>query len=252
MITKINVPKTSIVIEIENKEIKIENMIGYDMKMVFRNQDAEPSLDENGDVFEPLYWLDIKAKPEDDIEYHTSLGVKKEKRKLAELQIFFEYIEANKQNLFDLCGLRMKLTLKIEPKPQSRPRFARRGSFTTTYEDKGMKAWRNHCQLLIANQYMGQPILEGALRAKLRFYIKPPQYISKIKKNQQALLDEIIPVGKKPDIDNYEKALYDSMSGIVFQDDGQIALHDVGKFYSLNPRIEVEVEVMKIPEYLKK
>lgn len=36
MITKINVPKTSIVIEIENKEIKIENMIGYDMKMVFR------------------------------------------------------------------------------------------------------------------------------------------------------------------------------------------------------------------------
>ena len=54
MITKINVPKTSIVIEIENKEIKIENMIGYDMKMVFRNQDAEPSLDENGDVFEPL------------------------------------------------------------------------------------------------------------------------------------------------------------------------------------------------------
>lgn len=38
MITKINVPKTSIVIEIENKEIKIKNMIGYDLKMVFRNQ----------------------------------------------------------------------------------------------------------------------------------------------------------------------------------------------------------------------
>lgn len=31
MITKINVPKTSIVIEIENKEIKIENMIEYDI-----------------------------------------------------------------------------------------------------------------------------------------------------------------------------------------------------------------------------
>lgn len=108
-----------------------------------------------------------------------------------------------------------------------------------------MKAWCNHCQLLIANQYMGQPILEGALRAKLRFYIKPPQYISKVKKNQQALLDEVIPVDKKPDIDNYEKALYDSMSGIVFKDDGQVAMHDVGKFYSLNPRIEVEIEEIK-------
>lgn len=44
MITKINVPKTSIVIEIEKKEIKIENLIDYDIKMIFRNQDAEPSL----------------------------------------------------------------------------------------------------------------------------------------------------------------------------------------------------------------
>nr|DAR78178.1 MAG TPA: Endodeoxyribonuclease RusA [Caudoviricetes sp.] len=136
----------------------------------------------------------------------------------------------------------MKLVLNIEPKPQSRPRFARCGNFTTTYEDKDMKSWRNHCQLLIDNQYMGQPILEGALRAKVRFYIKPPQYIFKAKKNQQALLDEIIPVDKRPDIDNYEKALYDSMSEIVFKDDGQIALHDVGKFYSLKPRIEVEIE----------
>ncbi|MGF0086831.1 RusA family crossover junction endodeoxyribonuclease [Streptococcus hyointestinalis] len=139
----------------------------------------------------------------------------------------------------------MKLVLNIEPKPQSRPRFASRGNFTTTYEDKGMKAWRNQCRLLIATKYMSQPILVGALRAKVRFYIKPPQYISKPKKNQQALLDEVIPVGKKPDVDNYEKALYDSMSGIVFKDDGQIALHDVGKFYSLKPRIEVEVEVME-------
>ena len=91
----------------------------------------------------------------------------------------------------------MKLTLNIEPKPQSRPRFARRGSFTTTYEDKNMKIWRNHCRSLIARQYAGKSILDGALRSKVRFYIKPPQYISKVKKNQQALIDEIIPVGKK-------------------------------------------------------
>lgn len=29
------------------------------------------------------------------------------------------------------------------------------------------------------------------------------------------------------------------------KDDGQIALHDVGKFYSLNPRIEIEIEEMR-------
>lgn len=136
----------------------------------------------------------------------------------------------------------MKLTLNIEPKPQSRPRFTR---FGKPYDDPKMKSWRNHCQILVANQYIGQNMLEGALRARLRFYIKPPQYLSKVKKYHQALLDEVIPVDKKPDIDNYEKALYDSMSGIVFKDDGQIALHDVGKFYSLNPRIEIEIEEMR-------
>lgn len=135
----------------------------------------------------------------------------------------------------------MKMTLKIVPKPQSRPRFARRGKFTTTYEDKDMKAWRNQCQLLVAGAYRGQPMLEGPLWAWVRFYIEPPQYVVKPKKNRERLLAEKIPVGKKPDLDNYEKALYDSMSGIVYKDDGQIAMHQVGKFYSLNPRIEVEI-----------
>lgn len=66
----------------------------------------------------------------------------------------------------------MKLTLNIEPKPQSRPRFTR---FGRAYDDPKMKAWRNSCQLLIASEYRGQPFLEGVLRARLRFYIKPPQ-----------------------------------------------------------------------------
>ena len=136
----------------------------------------------------------------------------------------------------------MKLTLDMPPKPQSRPRFTR---FGKPYDPPEMTAWRNHCQLLIASEYRGKPILEGALRARLRFYVMPPKYLLKVKKYHQALIDEVIPVDKKPDIDNYEKALYDSMSGIVFKDDGQIALHDVGKFYSLNPRIEIEIEEMK-------
>lgn len=137
----------------------------------------------------------------------------------------------------------MKLVLDIEPKPQSRPRFTRLGR---PYDNKEMKLWRNRCRLLIANLYKGQPMLEGALRARVRFYIKPPQSLSRVKKYQAALEAESLLVGKKPDIDNYEKALYDSMSGIVFQDDGQIAWHEVGKFYSLNPRIEVAVDEMEV------
>nr|DAW75285.1 MAG TPA: hypothetical protein [Caudoviricetes sp.] len=59
MLNKIDIPGTTITLEIVDKNITITNKIEYDMQMVFKNQDAEPSLDENGDVFEPLYWLDI-------------------------------------------------------------------------------------------------------------------------------------------------------------------------------------------------
>ena len=109
--------------------------------------------------------------------------------------------------------MKERLILETEPKPQSRPRFAKRGNFVKAYEEQDMKIWRDHCQLLIAKQYAGKSMLEGALRARIRFYIKPPQYISKVKKNQQALLDEVIPVDKKPDIDNYEKRYMTACQG---------------------------------------
>ena len=138
----------------------------------------------------------------------------------------------------------MKMTLNIEPKPQARPRFARRGNFTTTYEDKEMKTWKNKCRLLITKYHADQPVLEGALRTRVKFFIKPPQYISKVKKNRQALTDEIIPVSKKADLDNYIKALFDSANGILYKDDGQIAEIYAIKVYSASPRIEFEIEVI--------
>lgn len=132
----------------------------------------------------------------------------------------------------------MKMILNIEPKPQTRPRFSKFG----TYEDPKMKAWRNKCRFLIAKLYTGQPVLEGALKTRVRFYIKAPQYISKVKKNKQALADEIIPVSKKADLDNYIKALFDSANGILYKDDGQIAEIYAAKVYSISPRIEIEIE----------
>ena len=101
MLNKIDIPGTSITLEIVDKNITITNKIEYDMQMHFRNTD--------GDVFEPLYWLDIKATPKVPTEYHTSLGIKREKRHLAELQKFFEFVEDNKRNLFDICGIKGEL-----------------------------------------------------------------------------------------------------------------------------------------------
>ena len=109
MLNKIDIPGITITLEIVDKTITITNKIEYDMKMHFRNTDADTSLDTSGDVFEPLYWLDIRVTPKVPTEYHTSLGVKIEKRHLAELQKFFEFVEDNKRNLFDICGIKGEL-----------------------------------------------------------------------------------------------------------------------------------------------
>lgn len=109
MINKIDIPGISITLEIVDKTITITNKIEYDIQMEFKNADADTSLDTNGDVFEPLYWLDVKAIPRKPTEYHSILGVKAEKRNLAKLQKFFEFIENNKRNLFDLCGIKGEL-----------------------------------------------------------------------------------------------------------------------------------------------
>lgn len=109
MLNKIDIPGTSIALEIAGRHIAVSNAINYDIQMEFKNADADTSLDTSGDVFEPLYWLDIRVTPKTPTEYHTSLEVKREKRHLAELQKFFEFIENNKRNLFDLCGIKGEL-----------------------------------------------------------------------------------------------------------------------------------------------
>ena len=138
----------------------------------------------------------------------------------------------------------MKITLNIEPKPQSRPRFARRGRGVATYEDKDMKIWRRRCSDMIAEECLLERLIDGPIRVSATFYISPPQYITKTKKNRHGLKDEAIAVSKKPDLDNYVKALLDSISDshLIWNDDGQVAEIYAKKVYSMDPRIEFEVE----------
>ena len=74
---------------------------------------------------------------------------------------------------------------------------------------------------------------------------EPPKQKSKAKKLQEYdnFINERIYVDKKPDLDNLEKAIYDSISKseCVWVDDNIIAEHTTRKLYSPNPRIEVNI-----------
>ena len=137
-----------------------------------------------------------------------------------------------------------KITLYLEPMAQSRPRFARRGRGVVAYEKKEMKVWRAECSRLIKKAFGSEELMENPLKIDATFYIQPPKYISSKKKLKEKLEAEEIFCSKKPDIDNYLKALLDSMTGIVFKDDGQVVECRARKLYSLKPRIEFVIKEM--------
>ena len=88
-------------------------------------------------------------------------------------------------------------------------------------------------------------IEKGPIIADICFYIYPPQYILRVKKNRSLLEKEVLYCDKKPDLDNFFKAVTDAVNGILYKDDGQIAAIVCRKVYSLNPRTELEITELR-------
>jgi len=139
----------------------------------------------------------------------------------------------------------MKIIINEVPKPQSRPRF---NSYTKrAYEKSDITNYKKKVGYE-AKKVIKQPIKKGVpIKIAVTFYMYTPQEVLKIKKNAYNLEKEIMRVMKKPDIDNLFKAILDGLNGVAFHDDNQIADATLKKRYSLNPRVEIEInEVGKL------
>lgn len=69
MTSKINVTE-NIAIIIDKQKIEVNTTLNYDMSISFDNKDAAPTLDDNGDLFEPVYKCKVKAIPKNDVFFH--------------------------------------------------------------------------------------------------------------------------------------------------------------------------------------
>lgn len=67
-----------------------------------------------------------------------------------------------------------------------------------------------------------------------------PQSFNKQEKELAEIGDKL-PV-TRPDVDNYLKGILDALNGVAYKDDNQITAIHVYKFYSVNPRIEIEIK----------
>jgi Holliday junction resolvase RusA-like endonuclease len=123
-----------------------------------------------------------------------------------------------------------RFTIPGNPIAKHRPRFARRGKFTVTYNDQETEEGRWLWEL--KQQWREKPI-EGPIQLEVAFYMPIPKYLMK----KWATTPHV----KKPDTDNLVKFLKDCCNQTLWKDDSQVWSIKAFKMYSPDPKTVVEI-----------
>ena len=126
-----------------------------------------------------------------------------------------------------------------EPQGKERPRMTRSGHAytpqkTRTYEAEVVSSFRRDCPGFVPWE-KGVP-----LRVRIRAVYAMPQSASQTAKAKM-LAGQKRPT-KRPDLDNVEKIIWDSIRAMCFHDDSQIVEASCTKEYGKEPRVEVTVK----------
>lgn len=132
----------------------------------------------------------------------------------------------------------MKLVFEIEPVEQARPRATRMGRGIRLYDPKKVSVYKKQLAMMCKFQYKEEP-LDGPLRVELGFYRHVQSSLSK--KERELRISGVHRPTVKPDTDNYIKSTLDGLNGLLWEDDNQIVDLIAHKYYSDNPRVEIEV-----------
>ena len=133
----------------------------------------------------------------------------------------------------------MKYSFEINERAigKQRPRYSRRTrrmytpTKTSTFEEK--VKWTFKSKYNIDTEPSTKPF-----KAKIIAIFEPPKSTSK-KKSKELLYKEYT---KKPDVDNIAKVILDSLNGLAYKDDNQIAELLILKQYGKENKILIELE----------
>lgn len=79
------------------------------------------------------------------------------------------------------------------------------------------------------------------IKCNLIFFFGLPKAILNSKKKIKNFEDDDIPCLNKKDVDNLIKFVWDCMNKVIWHDDNQVYSTLTEKYYSVNPRTEIEV-----------
>jgi len=132
----------------------------------------------------------------------------------------------------------MTVSFDIIGKPQGKAR-ARTGK-GRTYTPEQTVLYENLVKMEYLRQCDGFRFKEDVpLRMEIDAIFEPPK--SAPKKTRALMLhDEVLPL-KKPDADNIAKIIADSLNGVAYKDDSQIASMIVNKYYGELASVDVRI-----------
>jgi Holliday junction resolvase RusA-like endonuclease len=134
--------------------------------------------------------------------------------------------------------MRAEFTIPGAPQGKGRPRFSSYGGRVHTRTPEQTVLYEN----LVRTEYQRQcgetRFPDGkALHVEIRAYFEIPKSVSK--KKRAAMIAGLEQPVKKPDLDNIAKCVLDSLNGIAYRDDSQVAELLISKFYGETPRVKV-------------
>lgn len=135
-----------------------------------------------------------------------------------------------------------KFTIDRKPFGKQRPRFGKWG----TYTPPETTAMENYIKMCYNNQI--GIMFSGEVKLTLNFYYPIPKSVTK--KVLKLITDGKKRPTVKPDIDNVEKIVLDSLNKVAFPDDAAVVSITSDKWYAIDsePRIEVEIEEITYEE----
>ena len=139
----------------------------------------------------------------------------------------------------------MRFIVYGEPCGKGRPRFTREG---TPYTPSKTLSFEKLIQTEYMIQVREKPFPRGiCLKIVIDAYMSYPRNIVKWK--IPLIFQNLIRPTKKPDWDNIGKIVADALNGVAYHDDSQIVTGIVNKYYSNEPRTEIEITLARSFNY---
>ena len=141
----------------------------------------------------------------------------------------------------------LTFTVPGMPQGKARPRVSLKNGKARAYTPQKTRAYENQVQFSVLQVLPhGFEAITGPVRVDVRAWYRRPKSHYGTGRNAGVLKPQFENVwpGTVPDLDNVEKAICDSLNGLVWKDDAQVVDMRSRKFYEdeLGPRVEVRIE----------